>query len=110
MTITVCALISGYLIYTGVTWWASYLLALNAVTFLLFGFDKAIASGSFVRVPERLLYVLAFLGASPALLAGQKIFHHKTLKTSFQFIFWVIVVLQIAFIVYFFYGDVMREL
>lgn len=105
VVVVVSGVVTGYLIYTGVLWWAAYLLAVNAVTFLLFGFDKAIASGSFTRVPERVFYAVAFLGASPALLIGQKVFHHKTLKTSFQIIFWVIVTAQTALIAYVLYRD-----
>lgn len=102
----VVAAFVGYLMYIGVVWWVAYFVAINVVTFLMFGFDKAIASGSFMRVPERVLFALALFGASPALLLGQKVFRHKTVKPSFQFIFWLIVVVQLGLLAYFGYGEI----
>ena len=100
------ALLAGSMVSTGVAWLPAYLLAINAMTFVLFGFDKAIAGARVMRVPERVLYALAIAGASPALLAGQRIFRHKTAKASFQVVFWLIVAAQCALIVYVFTGDV----
>jgi uncharacterized membrane protein YsdA (DUF1294 family)/cold shock CspA family protein len=74
----------------------SYLVAINITTFLLYGYDKYIASTEKVRVPEKTLHLLAVLGGSPAGLIAQRFFRHKTLKESFQIIYWVIVLIQIA--------------
>ncbi|MDH3891849.1 MAG: cold shock and DUF1294 domain-containing protein [candidate division Zixibacteria bacterium] len=78
----------------------AYLLSINVVTFILYGYDKYIAGRAGLRVPEIVLYLLAFLGGSPAVLAGQRIFRHKTIKRSFQFVYWTIVVLQVAVLIY----------
>ena len=81
----------------------SYLIAVNAVTFLFYGFDKAIAGRGVLRVPEVVLHLLALVGGSPAALVGQKLFRHKTAKDSFQSAYWAVVILQSAIIVAFLY-------
>jgi uncharacterized membrane protein YsdA (DUF1294 family) len=73
--------------------WA-YIFAVNITTIVIFLFDKIIASTSMLRVPEVLLHVLAISGGSPASFAAQNIFRHKTLKSSFQRNFWLIVAIQ----------------
>jgi uncharacterized membrane protein YsdA (DUF1294 family)/cold shock CspA family protein len=77
-----------------VPWFLAYLFGINATTFLLYGYDKMIAGGTTLRVPEALLHLLACVGGTPAALAGQAIFRHKTRKMSFQRRFWLIVLLQ----------------
>jgi uncharacterized membrane protein YsdA (DUF1294 family)/cold shock CspA family protein len=77
-----------------VPWVLAYLLGINATTFLLYGYDKAIAGGTALRIPEALLHLLASVGGTPAAFAGQTIFRHKTRKESFQRRFWLIVLLQ----------------
>lgn len=75
-----------------------YFIAINLTTFLLYGYDKKISSTEKVRVPERTLHKLALLGGSPAGLLAQRFFRHKTLKGSFQMIYWVIVLVQVGLI------------
>ena len=72
----------------------AYLIAINLTTFLLYGYDKLIASTQLLRMPEWNLHGLALLGGSPAGLLAQKFFHHKTIKRSFQMVYWIIVLLQ----------------
>ncbi len=92
--------IAGYFLTRDVVWWAAYLAGINIATFIIFGFDKAASSGALMRVPERVIYIAALCGATPAVLIGQKVFRHKTVKTSFQLIFWIIVVAQVAIIAF----------
>lgn len=73
-----------------------YLIAINITIFLLYGYDKFIAGGEKLRVPEYNLHALALLGGSPAGLLAQKLFRHKTIKGSFQLVYWLIVIIQIA--------------
>ncbi len=73
----------------------AYLLSINAVTFLFFGYDKAIAGRGIVRVPEKILHALALAGGSPGALIAMKAFRHKTIKGSFQIWYWVIVAGQL---------------
>ncbi len=74
----------------------AYLIALNVVTLVLYGFDKRQAIKSGMRVPEIVLYFLALIGGSPAAGVAQIIFRHKTKKTSFRVVFFLIVTLQIT--------------
>ena len=78
----------------------AYLLAINSTTFTLYGYDKFISSTDKLRVPELNLQTLALLGGSPAALMAQKIFRHKTIKGSFQIVYWLIVTLQIGLLLY----------
>ena len=75
--------------------WAA-VVAVNVVTFLLYGFDKAQARHDRSRVPEAVLHGFALVGGTPGAFAGQLVFRHKTQKWSFRAVFWLIVVLQIA--------------
>ncbi|MCH9740517.1 MAG: cold shock and DUF1294 domain-containing protein [Epsilonproteobacteria bacterium] len=74
----------------------AYLVAINVTTFLLYGYDKFISSTQSVRVPEWNLHGVALLGGSPAGLASQQLFRHKTLKGSFQLVYWSVVILQVG--------------
>ncbi len=73
----------------------SYLIAVNIATFIVYGYDKKIAGSDKLRVPESLLQVLALIGGSPAALVAQKFFRHKTIKSSFQIVYWIIVIVQV---------------
>jgi len=60
-----------------------WLFGLNLTLFALMGKDKFAARRKGWRTPEFTLLALAFLGGTPALLAGQKLFRHKTAKRQF---------------------------
>jgi uncharacterized membrane protein YsdA (DUF1294 family) len=81
------------------TWYhllASWLLAVNLVTFAYYGYDKGRARSGARRVPEVVLHALVFLGGTLGGYAGMRLFRHKTIKGGFRLVFWVIVVLQLA--------------
>jgi uncharacterized membrane protein YsdA (DUF1294 family) len=80
----------------------AWLLAVNLVTFLTYGYDKSIAGSGRVRVPERVLLLLALAGGSPAALLGMRLFHHKTAKSSFQQKFWLVLLLQAILVIIYF--------
>lgn len=68
---------------------AVYLLVINIVTFFVFGLDKwkakrKVHKESIRRVPEKTLFLLAGLGGSVGALLGMRVWHHKTLHTSFR--------------------------
>jgi len=79
----------------------SYIIAINITTFLLYGYDKMISSTDKLRVPEYNLHALALLGGSPAGLSAQKFFRHKTIKGSFQLVYWFIVFIQMGLLYWF---------
>ncbi len=85
-------------LYLSVPWVLGVLAGINVATFLLYGYDKAIAGGKRLRVPEAVLHLMAFVGGSPAAMAGRILFHHKTTKSSFKRLFWLIALLQAALI------------
>jgi len=78
----------------------AYLLAINITTFLLYGYDKFISRTEMLRVPELNLQALALLGGSPAALVAQKFFRHKTIKESFQIVYWIIVAIQFGVLIF----------
>ena len=77
----------------------SWLLATTVVTFLTYGYDKAIAGSKWTRVPEKVLLLLAFVGGTIGALMGMRLFHHKTAKGSFRLRFWLVVAAQIVLLV-----------
>lgn len=79
-------------------WLQAWLLAVTAVTFVSYGYDKLVAGSGRTRVPERVLLTLAFAGGTLGALAGMRLFHHKTSKESFLERFWVVVAVQILLI------------
>lgn len=86
----------------------SYLIGINAVTLLLYGYDKSIAKIGWLRVPETVLHTTTFAGGTPAAFIGQNLFRHKTAKGRFRRTFWLIVAVQLAVFaawIYFTHGD-----
>jgi uncharacterized membrane protein YsdA (DUF1294 family) len=80
-------------------WLICWLISISVVTFGAYGYDKSIAGNDKrMRVPERVLLLLALAGGSVAAWVSMKVFHHKTIKGSFQRNFWIIVVAQIAIV------------
>ena len=60
-----------------------YLIIINALYFLLFGYDKKQAIKKQGRIPEITLIILSFMGGSIGSLLGMQLFHHKTKKIKF---------------------------
>ena len=60
-----------------------YLLAINIVTFFLYGIDKQKARKKRWRIPEATLLSMAALGGSVGACVGMQIFRHKTQKPKF---------------------------
>ena len=74
----------------------AYLVSINAIALLLYGYDKRQAVVGGFRVPELVLHLGALAGGSPAALVAQGLFRHKTRKFRFQVVFAAIILLQIA--------------
>jgi uncharacterized membrane protein YsdA (DUF1294 family)/cold shock CspA family protein len=79
-------------------WLVLWVLALSIAAFGVYGYDKGQAQRGGGRVPEVVLWLLAALGGSPGAFIAMRVFHHKTSKTSFQIVFWVIVAAHTALI------------
>lgn len=77
-----------------------YLAAINAVTFFVYGIDKWRAKRGAWRIPEKTLFLLPILGGSVGAIAGMKVFHHKTKHWYFKYGMPLILLLQIALVVW----------
>ena len=79
------------------TKWIIYILcAVNALTFLLYGWDKLCAKKGWWRIPEKVLLLSAFFGGSLGALLGMKAFRHKTKHRKFTILVPLFLILQIA--------------
>ena len=56
-----------------------YLIAINVVTFLVYGIDKWKAKQGSWRISEATLLILAVIGGSIGALLGMKVWRHKTM-------------------------------
>lgn len=71
------------------------LIAINIITFALYGLDKKLAKEGKWRIPERDLLVFPLFGGSIGGIAGMLIFRHKTKHNKFRYGLPIILVLQI---------------
>jgi len=77
-----------------------HLVSINLVAIIAYGIDKRAAKKGLWRVPEIRLHTLELLGGWIGAFVAQKIFRHKTKKKSYQAMFWLMLVFQIAIIYY----------
>ena len=61
-----------------------YILLVNLVGFVLYGWDKAKSKGRGRRIPERVLLWVARLGGGLGCWLGMMFFRHKTQHTRFM--------------------------
>ena len=73
-----------------------YLLAINAVAFIMYGIDKYKAKKAKFRISEATLLLLAVLGGSIGAWMGMKVWHHKTMHKKFKYGIPAILLIQIA--------------
>lgn len=77
-----------------------YLIAINIVTFLLFGFDKMKAKHNWSRISIATLLGVCFVGGSIGGFLGMYTFHHKTQKNYFAIGVPLIIITQIIVLFY----------
>lgn len=82
---------------------AVWLIAINLVTFAVYGADKRRARRSAWRVPEKTLFLLPLLGGSVGALLGMRVFHHKTKHWYFVWGIPLILLAQAALAVWLLY-------
>ncbi len=68
----------------------------NITTFIAYGVDKRAAVRGAWRVRENDLHLMEFLGGWIGAWLGQKVFHHKTSKKSFQAMYKLMIVMEFA--------------
>jgi uncharacterized membrane protein YsdA (DUF1294 family) len=81
----------------------AYLIAVNIVTFAVYGVDKHRAITKSWRIPEATLITLAAVGGSIGALLGMRIFRHKTKHPKFYIGVPVIFIIQIVAVWFFFF-------
>ena len=74
------------------------LIALNIVTFFVYGIDKWKAKQGSWRISETILLMLAVIGGSIGALLGMQVWHHKTMHKKFKYGLPLILLAQIALI------------
>ena len=77
-----------------------YLIAINVVTFIVYGIDKMKAKRSKWRIPEATLLGLAVIGGSVGAWLGMKVWHHTTLHKKFKYGIPLILIAQIALLIF----------
>ena len=77
-----------------------YLLAVNIVTFILYGIDKYKAKKGKWRISEATLLTMAAIGGSIGAWAGMRLWHHKTMHKKFKYGIPLIIIMQIALVAY----------
>lgn len=62
-----------------------YLIAVNLLSFFVYGLDKQSAQRHMWRIPENFLITLAAIGGSMGAILAMRYFHHKTKKDKFRY-------------------------
>ena len=78
-----------------------YFLAINVLTFAVYGVDKWKARQGRWRVPEATLLGLAALGGSAGAWVAMQLCRHKTKKNKFRYGVPIMFVLQLAAVLFF---------
>lgn len=73
-----------------------HICSINISTFIAYGADKNAAQKKAWRIPEKDLHTLEFLGGWIGAFFGQRFFKHKTSKKSFQAMYKLMIVMEIA--------------
>ena len=76
-----------------------YLIAINLVTFFIYGIDKLKAKRGKWRIPESMLLTLAVVGGSIGALLGMLAFRHKTKHKKFTIGVPLILAAQVALLI-----------
>ena len=90
-------IINALLPALGLAW--SWIFGVSIASFFTYGYDKSIAGRGVTRVPELVLHALTAVGGTFGSFLGMQLFRHKTQKTSFRLVFWIIVAIQIIVII-----------
>lgn len=77
-----------------------YLLAINALSFILFGLDKYKAKKGKWRISEATLLMIAVIGGSIGAWAGMQLWHHKTMHKKFKYGIPAIIIMQVCLVAY----------
>lgn len=73
---------------------SGYLVLVSLLTIWFYRSDKRRAQTGGWRIPESKLHLLELAGGWAAAFWAQRLLRHKTRKTTFQFVFWTIILLH----------------
>ena len=79
-------------------------LVMSLVAFAAYAMDKRAAKRGAWRTPESTLHTLELLCGWPGAWLAQRLLRHKSVKTSFRVVFFMMVVLHLAALSYVIYG------
>lgn len=82
----------------------AYFVAVNVVTFVVYGIDKWKAKKGRWRISEATLLFLAVIGGSIGAWMGMSVWHHKTLHKKFRYGVPLILIAQLGLILYFLFN------
>ena len=88
------------MIYNPMFFFIAYLLVINIYGLCIMGIDKWKSSHKSRRIPEKILFIVAFIGGAAGIYSGMKVFHHKTLHNKFKYGIPPIVIADIIIVVY----------
>lgn len=78
----------------------SCIIAVNVITFVVYGIDKLKAKKGKRRVSEATLLLLAIVGGSVGAWCGVKVWHHKTMHVKFKYGIPLIMAMHAVLLVY----------
>jgi uncharacterized membrane protein YsdA (DUF1294 family)/cold shock CspA family protein len=70
----------------------------SLLSYAMYCLDKNAAEKGYRRTPESTLHFVDLIGGWPGALAAQQQFRHKTVKASFQSVFWITVAANLALV------------
>ena len=87
-----------------VTLLTTYVVVINLIGFIVMGMDKRRAKKHAFRIPEATLFTIAIIGGSIGSIIGMRYFHHKTRHWYVVYGMPLILILQIALLVFIYNG------
>lgn len=83
---------------------------ISLLTFFLYAHDKSRAKLDHRRIPEKTLHLLEFFGGWIGGFIAQRTLKHKSIKSSYQFVFWLIVIIhEVMWLVWLFVGEKIKN-
>lgn len=82
-------------------WWPALLyLTMSLITWFAYRTDKRAAQGDLRRTPESTLHLMELAGGWPGALMAQFWLRHKNRKGSYQFVFWIVVAMNLGALIW----------
>ncbi|MFT0139549.1 DUF1294 domain-containing protein [Alcanivoracaceae bacterium MT1] len=86
-------------------WLVGFYALMSVLSFSLYGLDKRASVRGGWRTPEARLHLVELLGGWPGALLAQRVFRHKTRKTSFQVVFYLAVAANLVVLGWLLFAD-----